>query len=521
MRFTKLIILSLLVLPSTSLAGQSSYYRWVTTDNKLGASLHGKYLLRWVSCDDFLMDETGTESAPGEWLFHRLRLEPSLEFGAKVRLVSLVDVFNGNILGETSGTGADYLLEPRDDNRGFSSARLRKLYLEWNSGIGVFRLGQQASRWGLGMMANPGEDESLFADSTRGDLVERFAYVTTPLTLFGKSRFARNFYLGLAGDVVFSDENAELVEGDLAWQLVGSLFYKGDELFVGVYAAYRNQTDRDETVTASEPYGNAEMTADLPGGTLEVVALDLFVSYMAEFPWGSFGIAAEGAAVVGSTTRGVNGNSPEELAVRQFGLAFETGLSFKKAGLDCSLSAGYASGDDNSADYTAAAFKFDAGYRIGMILFEDLLYKLSANSAERLAADRAVPPAGIRSVPTNGSITNALYVAPVFTYEPVETLDIQLGIVWAMAPLGLVDGYQSSVVNGGYPANSWGRTPDSKQLGWELDIGIRWNAVNNGPVNLAIASQAGFFFPGGAFETEDGTILHTLGKGRVVLELQW
>ena len=56
--------------------------------------------------------------------------------------------------------------------------RLRWLYGEWKSPIGVFRLGQMSNHWGMGLLANDGDHPSLFGDYRGGNLVEQVLFAT-------------------------------------------------------------------------------------------------------------------------------------------------------------------------------------------------------------------------------------------------------------------------------------------------------------------------------------------------------
>jgi hypothetical protein len=187
------------------------------------------------------------------------------------------------------------------------------------------------------------------------------------------------------------------------------------------------------------------------------------------------------------------------------------------------LRTGYASGDRNTLDGTARAFKFDPGYRVGMILFDDVLDAVSANAADRLAdpADKAVPPSGTRSIPTNAAVANAWFVAPAFSCSPLEWLGIDVGGMWAMAPVGLVDAYRTNVLAGGYPTNPWGAAAEGKNLGFEGSGGLRLRLPQLASLRTVLALQGGAFFPGDAFETEDGSTLGTIWKVRALIDVGW
>src|SRR5690606_28075239 len=95
---------------------------------------------------------------------------------------------------------------------------------------------------------NDGDHPSLFGDYQSGDIVERILFATRP---FGSSS---PFVVAVAGDLVFRDEQAELVDGDRAFQGVLSLSYDKGGQQLGVYGVYRNQRRDREAVDALTPF---------------------------------------------------------------------------------------------------------------------------------------------------------------------------------------------------------------------------------------------------------------------------
>jgi len=462
--------------------------------------------------DEFQLAGDGQQSGDGDWLYQRVRLNPRLDFGRdeKVRLVSQADLVDGYLLGP----GPDVL----------DSAALRKLYFEWDSPAGRLSIGQQTSHWGLGILANDGESDGHFSDGRGGDMVERVMFATTPLAVFSDSNLAQHLFIAVGADMVFLDENADWMAGDEAWQAVGALFYRSDTVFVGFYSARRSQTDRDTSVSSAEPDGAAAVTIDAPGATLDVWALDLFAGVSGKGSGLEYSLAAEAAWVVGETTRGTHENNPDRLDVNQIGAAVEAEIEVPKVRLRTSVQGGFAQGDRNTLDGTATGFKFDPGYRVGMILFDDVLSGVTAHSAERLSdpEQKAVPPGGARFVPTNAAVANALYVAPVVGYAPVRRLEITLGGLFAVTPAGLIDPYATQSIYGGAPANPWGIGADEwAQLGFEADAGVRWDLPTGPGLDIGLAAQAGLFIPGAAFERADGTSMEAIAKARVGLEVGW
>jgi hypothetical protein len=493
---------------------------WRDGGKSLSGSLHGGYRIRFVEQSRFLLDETGDESDIGEYLSHRLRLEPEVGFGSKVRLASQVDLFDGHLFGDTSGDAAGLLLEPQDDNHGLDSLLLRKLHLRWESPIGLFQVGQDASHWGLGLLANAGEQDGPFSDSRGGDLVERVLFATAPGAWFSDAPLARRFILALAADAVFRDDNADWMEGDRAYQAVAAAYYKDDDLFAGIYGAWRTQEDRDSHFLSWEPHGTT-LEVDVPGDTLEIFATDLFLRYRLGFEQGALELAAEGALVFGSTSRGTNENSPSQLDVLQGGIAALLRVELDAVGIAADLRGGWASGDGNAADGSATGFRFDPGYRVGMILYDDVLSALSAHSVQRLLDNRSIPPSGARSLPTNGAVVSSLFLAPEVEYRPWRPLVLAVGALWAMAPAGLADPYNTNVANGGYPLNPYGVQSDSDQLGYEVDGGLWVIPVETESVELSLAAQGGLFVPGEAFARQDGLDLSPVMKARFLLDLRW
>src|SRR5699024_2334908 len=54
-----------------------------------------------------------------------------------------------------------------------------------------------------------------------------------------------DIYLALGADLVWRDENADLLAGDRAWQGMAAAFYRTTDTQGGLYAVYRDQEDRN------------------------------------------------------------------------------------------------------------------------------------------------------------------------------------------------------------------------------------------------------------------------------------
>ena len=129
------------------------------------------------------------------------------------RLIGEADFFAHRLYGEPTELGT-FAVDPR-----LRRAEVfhpfpilpRKLYVEWAPFFGVIRAGQQASHWGLGLVANGGErSDKLFGESYRGSLSERLLFATSPFQALGAlpDSVLGRFTLLAAADLVLADETA-------------------------------------------------------------------------------------------------------------------------------------------------------------------------------------------------------------------------------------------------------------------------------------------------------------------------
>ena len=476
--------------------------------------LPGQLRMRYIHLEDFALDELGTPHGQEDYGTMRVRLSPRFNLGKGWRIVLEGDFLDGLVVGDTTQVGNGYLTLGdggfrqdwlnRHSAMRVDGAELRKAYVEWRSDIGMFRLGQMSSSWGMGLLANGGDEPGgAFSDMRGGDLVERFLFVTQPLRLFMDDETGKSLVVGVAGDLVYRDENARLIDGDLAWQGVLSVSWRPGGWDVGVYAAYRNQKDND-------------------GDTLEAVAIDVAAGL--EHKLGDLEVRAQAEAVWvrGTTDRARIDGAPETLDIASFGAAALVGLRFPDGGLDGSFEFGYASGDNDRSDGTLRGFTFDANHRIGMILFEDLLGRGSVRALDRVAdpALSGQPPKGFEAIPTGGGVTNAWYINPIVRYHPIPIIRLEAGVVWATTDADLSDAY-ATAANGGYNASSYGKSGASGSLGVELDTGAQVEVAVSDVIGLRFGAQCGVLFPGEALQDAQGGDLGEIVKVRVLADLVW
>lgn len=493
----------------------------------LRLTLHGEYQLRYRVAKDLpLQPPVSGDARPGtlgqeQHLYHWLRLTPRLEFRDKLALVGQIDVPRGLIVGDTTQfVGADR--DPLDEQRWYGVSP-RYLYLEWNSPIGVFRVGQQGSYWGMGLVANDGDHPSMFGDYRGGSLTERVLFATTPM---GKNT---PLLLALAGDLVFRDNTASLLDGDRAFQGVLAAAWRTKPWEIGLYGVVRHQA-RDSVAT----------TQDLTAFTesLLVGVVDVTAKFNAPIPatqaivYGSL----EAATIFGSTSlvRGAYANLLDPTAPREderirsyggaaiLGAVRHTGQGADRYGsLVGEVEYGYASGDANPYDGTTRRFTFDPNHRVGLVLFDHVMRWASAR-ASVIAGERSLvarPAPGLQLLPSNGGVFGASYLNPRFIYRPRSYLDLKGGVVIAQTTADLVDPFHAGAL--GNFANYRGGRAQKHDLGVELDAGIEGRIHIDRAVTIQLGAEAGVLLPGHAFDDAEGNSLNNQVLANLKLGLQY
>ncbi|GAB5542668.1 MAG: hypothetical protein SangKO_024280 [Sandaracinaceae bacterium] len=466
-----------------------------------GGSLGGEYRHRVVFLSDFPLDplprtDPATTGRYGSnfWGEQWLRLHGELALRPVLRLYAETDLVWGVAYGDLA-QGLDPAAWPRDDY-GYPGLRLRQLYLEWRTPIGLLRVGQMAFSWGLGIISNGGNDPPVFGDYRYGDLVRRLLFATKPA---GEDS---PFTIAVAGDWVAWDLIADHDgRGDLAFQGLLAAFYEDDEdNQLGAYAAYRHQTNtlNDE---------------------LSVFVGDVFAKlHFGEPSGGRIRVAFEAAYVRGTTTLTRTVTHPEQdveqlLAVAQIGRV--------SPHLDLILEGGYASGDSNAEDGIQRRGTIDPDHRVGLILFPEVLAAQSARSANLARSPTLFgrPSRGTELLPTNGGVSNAYYFFPYAIWRPMDWIDVRLGGVVAWSSSDVVDPFAQRARS--RSVNYRGGDPSRRDLGLELDGAVLLHGEISEGVTLSGGVEGGVLFPGAAFEDADGNRMDTVAMTRLRLGIRY
>lgn len=490
-------------------------------------SLQGEYQLRYRALSALRLEAppsvpSETRLGQHQYITHWLRLSPRFHYKDKASIIAQIDVVRGLLAGDTTR----YVDQVRDARNALAwyEVHPRYLYLEVPTEIGVFRLGQQGAHWGMGLVVNDGDHPTLFGDPERGSLVERVLFAATPM---GRSA---PLVVTVAGDLVFEDNAADLLgndvegqdggAGDRAFQAVASALWRERRGEIGIYTALRRQT-RERRVRGSPAWFTEALTAGI---------VDVTGKFNAQVP-GDGGAHVygqiEAAMILGSATFTPRdaaqapgpGAERAQRAVRAFGgaatlgavhVAGRAGRPDERWGrVVTEIEAGYTSGDDDPTDGVSRRFTFDPSHNVGLLLFDHVLAWKTARLATifELEAERAgaAPGPGLRALPSKGGIFGAAYVNPRVVVRPARWLDLKAGAVIAHTTADPVDPYRVAAFD--LLANYDGGDVRRRDLGVELDLGVDARVAMGRLVTIQLGTEAGVFFPGGAFNDAAGTSL--------------
>ncbi len=484
-------------------------------EDKVSFSIRGEYELRYRVASDLpltapLSDASARTLGQNQYLYHWLRLTPRFQYRDTLAIVGQIDVPRGMIAGDKTR----YVDQVRDAwaEPNWIEVHPRQLYVEWTSPVGVFRVGQQASHWGMGILANDGDHPTMFGDYARGAIVERILYAVPPL---GKGT---PLLVALAGDLVFKDNTADLLgddvakhprSGDRAFQGVGAIAYRTKAYELGVYGVYRHQ-ERDAKAVLT-PFTEK----------LEVGSFDITGKANRPIPGTRAWLYGEmeAAMLFGSTTyvrggyrAGLDATRPavpEKIqsygAVARIGVVREAREGRARWGdLVAELEWGWASGDANPSDGVTRRFTMDPNHNVGLVLFDHVLAWKTARAAT-IAQDpsivaRATP--GLDLLPSKGGVFGATYLNPRFVARPRPWLDLKAGVLIAQTTADFVDPYHAGAL--GSFVNYDGGDPRRHDLGVEIDLGFMTRLAFRQGTTIELGAEGGALFPGHAFDGPTG-----------------
>ena len=481
----------------------------------------GQYRFAMHHTGSFVLDRDGTPGPMRDWGEHRVRWSPAFSWG-RVGLKVEMDVVSGQLFGDHEDFSPDSRrLERRDADHGagFDGLHLREAYAQVLTPVGLIRVGQMTSRYGLGILANSGaDDDSRFGVRRYGDIVDRALLALKPFApLTGRNRWGDYLTIVLAGDLVYRDENAIWADGDRAYMGNAGLFYRHPAFANGLVFTYRTQEDSDgDELEAFVLNVNGSNRFSLAGTEEAGDLLALTLGY-------------EIVGLMGHTDRFQQLGSPEGLDLESLGGVGRLGLEVASLGLEVELEVGYASGDGDPYDDESHAFFFDPDYNVGLIFFDEMLPLITARSVE-ISSDPVnmeTPPKGLDLIPSQERVTNSLYYFPQvrYNFSPaspfLEKVGVLVGALILTTPSDFAHSYYT-FENGGVAANHQGRPTDSSYLGTELLAGFR---VKSWPwsdhVGLSLNLDQSHVLPGQALADVDGNTPDPVWKVLGAAALEW
>jgi hypothetical protein len=447
----------------------------------------------------FTLDAAGTQSSGSATVSPRARLALTLRSDASWP-VAVMAAYEQDLPTGTSTRDLPAGIGMPGDTPYATPLRKAYVRLAYRDAV-VAGAGVMTSHFGLGLLANDGAHgwepgSARFADPRGGDRVLRAFLGTGPLGRAGLVAL-------VAVDEVLEDDAllgasqpAPSTGGDSAKQAVGlvSMGRPGAD-WAGVYAAYRDQTTSD-------------------GRWLHATAFDLSATLRRPVaPSADLFVGTEAAYVVGDTSFAPTPTFTTQ-QLRQFGAAVRSTLDLGTCGV--ALDGLYASGDGNPDDSYQTGFRASSNYDFGLILFRQVMAAQSARSPITAANPALVGTAatGLERVPTRGSATDTVAVFPRLFVRPIQGLEVYGGALFAWAPAGLIDPFNSAVA-GGTARNALNGSPGS-YLGTELDAGVRGRFLFWG-TELALGVEGGVLISGSAFQSATGSLPAAVSAGRVMV----
>lgn len=474
---------------------------------------------RVAAATDPPLDDLGTPSGRTAWVTSRLIAGVDGHIGNRTTLELEVEAVNGQWTGATDvGTAYvdDVFRVRRADARDLRWVLPRKLGVrvdapQW----GQVRVGAQTFTWGTGMLANDGAGDPDFGDPNTGSVLARAAVVATPWQRRGSAPNAlRGLAFFAAADFVVRDDNASILEGDLAGAAVAGVRHLTPRTEWGALGVARWQVDRLDPYL---PTGERARTFAVP---TDVYARVVLTEPTASARWL---VETEAAFVAGHTNRSYLDETFEDgAAIRSFGSLARLRFDHDPSRFTAKVEGGVASGDNDPRDDVVRTFSFHTDHNVGLLLFEELLPLISARSLDRVAdpALLAVPPPAGRFTVNQGAVSNAVYVAPVVRWRPVSALDLRAGWVTAWTAGDFVDAYQTGV-NGGYNATPGGISGGDHLLGHEVDLGAHTTVGLPAATAVLVGVEGATFLPAAAFDGVGGARMPTQNLVRGRLSVRW
>jgi hypothetical protein len=389
--------------------------------------------------------------------------------------------------------GSDVVLAEIDPERRYRKAwgdvRLVQALAQAAGEYLVLKVGLTRSNWGAGLLAHSNRtvDSGVFASpfgtSRYVDQYFRAQLVTLPL---GTERRGTEPYrpvtVAVAADATVNDANSNWAAGDRTYTGIGAVMVDFQHFKGGVYVAHRVQDHAT-------------------GGSTSVTAIDLLGDAKLSFGATHVRLMSEVALIVGETDYAQSVFVDGPLDVFSHGGLVRLGVEHGM--LEVALETGWASGDDNPYDSTVRSFSFNPGYRVGVLMFSEVLRTGAAVSAMNISDPdlREDVPRALDKVTHRGVIRDAVYVNPRLAVNPLSDLSFMVGFLMGQSLGDFTDPFWTSV-NGGVASGPHGAMK-RRELGYEIDVAVHYRFRVN-QARLGLRGEFAFFAPGAVFDSPQG-----------------
>ena len=403
---------------------------------------NGHYRARGLIYDSLSLSESHDQAeGTSNLIDHRLRLQPGWYLSDRVALFAQLDALSlepwggqaeaweDPVSGDITALAYEQSVVAPTDEDGASMASAIAMTRAWGevyTDFGRFRFGRVPTHWGTGLLLNDG----LAYDAEYGDTADRLQFTSRVGLL----------YLMAAWDVQYE---GYLNAPDDMQTLNAAVAYLTETANVGFYNMYRYQPSESFKAYTGDFWFNAqfgpalvegEVAAVFGGGNLDTGANDIQIG------------------AVGALLRG----------------------NFDLDRLQLGLELGFASGDVDPDDDHIKTFSFDRDHNVALMLFEEPLPTLEAQTANDTNEGR-----DLDAVLTGEGVRNALYLRPHVGYELIPKLQADLAVFAAQAA-ALPEEYDGA-----------------KGYGVEFDLSLRYAPYEH----FLLQGTLGMLLPGKYFST--------------------
>ena len=448
---------------------------------------------------DFAVDAEGTTIGQSTWLDQRLRLGAEADLSV-AKLSTEWELDTPQLLGDTwdiPGT-----IDERQRHLRSYTVLPRVIKATTYLGNTMVEAGLTTSHWGLGLLANDGAHDPWFGRTDLADRVIRIRATKLPHRTGAQKPVT--FLATGAIDMVVADDLMRLSDDQLAFQAIASGLWKGrDGRQWGAYSVFRHQREADRRRAT-----NAVVVDGFADGNWQIGSWQLRA-------------ATEVVMMAGATSRATSYNARDQVGILQFGGAGLLEVTKPGSMITMRLRGGLGSGDGNPDDGMTSDFLFDRNFQAGMVLFDQLMGGVDAQS-HTLVSDpwlSGQPPDAAEVLATEGAIRRAGFVQPAVRLRVLPMVETRLGstIAWATAPIAQPF---YTYREGGVPTSHHEVASEGRYLGtelnWAAELGPQ-EPLSEAPIRPTLAVQGGHLFAGPTLAGSD-PIIHQL---MVVGRLKW